>query len=249
MRYPTHILPACIIILALVIIGCSSPTEEKPMETEEEAVGTGILDVRSIPAGAQVFVDGELKGESPLMVYNLPGGSHNVAFRKQGYNDAEKPVIITPGRTEILEQTLDELSTLPNQGESQPASTSSAEAKPQAEPQARLGAIQTLDLIGGFAMYYDFDNKIFGDKKTTNTDVFSKNYNTYLYFTAFYPSKLGYVDKPIEEITEDDCKLVNGVVTKLLPGQTLCVRTVEGSLAAIGGDWAAGQQIKWTSFD
>ena len=93
--------------LVIFAIGCSKP--QKAIETAEpveEASDTGILVVESSPSGAQVYVNDEVKGDTPFTLYNFPAGAHNIVIKKQGYKDFEKRVTITVGRSEEIDAIL-----------------------------------------------------------------------------------------------------------------------------------------------
>lgn len=49
---------------------------------------TSVLDVKSVPIGAQVFVDGEFKGRAPISL-KLPAGKHEVRLTLADYYDWE----------------------------------------------------------------------------------------------------------------------------------------------------------------
>lgn len=71
------------------------------VETATEAVSTGDLEVTADQAGAEVRVDGALKGRTPLLVKTLPAGKHVVTV---GIGDTalDRTVTITPGATASL---------------------------------------------------------------------------------------------------------------------------------------------------
>ena len=56
--------------------------------------GTGALRVRSTPAGADVFVEGERRGVTPRDVRGLPYGSYSVRVTRPGYVGQERQVTI-----------------------------------------------------------------------------------------------------------------------------------------------------------
>ena len=51
------------------------------------------LKIRTTPQGASVYIDGNLKGTSPLTVI-LPVGKHQVRIRFTGYQDLEKQITV-----------------------------------------------------------------------------------------------------------------------------------------------------------
>jgi hypothetical protein len=65
----------------------------------EPAVTTGILSVLSDPAGAQILVDGDVKGVSPATIPGLAAGTHTVLLKLEDYYDLSTTVNITAGQT------------------------------------------------------------------------------------------------------------------------------------------------------
>lgn len=61
-----------------------------------EAISSGSLSVSSDPSGAQVFVDGEIMGVTPLTLQTIAEGEHTVILRMEGFFDHTETVIITP---------------------------------------------------------------------------------------------------------------------------------------------------------
>jgi PKD repeat protein len=62
--------------------------------------GTGSLTVLTDPAGAQVMVDGDVKGVSPATIPGLTAGTHTVLLKLEDYNDLSTTVNITAGQTQ-----------------------------------------------------------------------------------------------------------------------------------------------------
>ncbi|SDJ70910.1 PEGA domain-containing protein [Microbulbifer yueqingensis] len=77
-----------------------SPGSEKEINVDLSAV-FGRVRITSSPAGAQVFIDGELAGTSGN-TFTLPARNHNILVRKEGYEDYQTTV--TPSAK--LEQTV-----------------------------------------------------------------------------------------------------------------------------------------------
>ena len=59
--------------------------------------GTGSFTVTTTPAGAAVYIDGDFRGLSPLVVSGISPGSHTVVLKLEGYQDLSAPVTITAG--------------------------------------------------------------------------------------------------------------------------------------------------------
>ena len=72
----------------------------------EEARALGALTVVTEPAGAAVYVDGELKGYTPVDVALLAAGEHRVTLTMEGFVDDSRVVAVAPGRGETLQVEL-----------------------------------------------------------------------------------------------------------------------------------------------
>jgi hypothetical protein len=70
----------------------------------------GSLTVTSIPGGAKVFLDGELRGETPLGLTDLPAGGHQLVVTKDGYADYVEAVAVTKEMKKIVAAALKALS-------------------------------------------------------------------------------------------------------------------------------------------
>ena len=71
------------------------------------AVAAGRLLVRSSPGGAEVFVNGERRGVTPLALRDLPYGAYAVRVVRAGFAPIEQRVAIDAGRpARSLELTL-----------------------------------------------------------------------------------------------------------------------------------------------
>jgi PKD repeat protein len=66
----------------------------------EPVVSTGSLTVITDPAGAQVSVDGTVKGVSPATIPGLPAGSHTLLLNLEDYYDLSTTVNISPGENQ-----------------------------------------------------------------------------------------------------------------------------------------------------
>jgi hypothetical protein len=58
---------------------------------------TGTLEVRSVPSGADVVVDGLLQGTTPVELTGVPEGSHTVVLSLTGYSNITSTVTIVAG--------------------------------------------------------------------------------------------------------------------------------------------------------
>ena len=70
-------------------------------------IGTGIrLVIVTSPAGAQVFINGTMRGDTPLNLDDLPAGEHQVRIIKEGYLENSHVVMLESGTNETMEMTL-----------------------------------------------------------------------------------------------------------------------------------------------
>ncbi len=241
---------AILIIFMAVIAGCAQQIEETPtVQPKEEEKGTGILAVESSPADARIYVDGELKGATPSTLYTIPSGEHDILVRKEGYADFVEKVVVSAGRTEEITARL----SLIKPEAQEPVKEVTSDIEPEqraAEPASSIiSGLNKAEIGGKIILYFDFDNNLTTSLRKQKTDVFFRNYKSYLYYVALYPAKLGVVEKPLGEVTRDDCIPVKDASIKLLSGQTLCVKTMEGNAAAISSAWETEPtEVQWVFF-
>ena len=234
------------IFIAVLIVGCSQSPENKAASEKpaEEAANTGALSVKSAPSQARLYVDGELKGATPFDLYNIPVGTHNLIVKKEGYTDFEKSIVIKVGKTEEIEAVLTSLT---------PIKSAVEENKAMAEKVAENPALSSPKLksvnLSSYIVYFDFKRELFTDTTTSKPDIFSANYNTYVYFTAISPARMHIVNKQVKEVKKEDCINADNTIANLYSDQTLCVKTTEGFIAAIGGSWTTSPgELEWVLF-
>lgn len=88
---PAQETPASTAPPGLVATGTASPP------VTAAPAGTGSLSVQSTPPGANVYLDGENVGTTPVLVPGVAPGTHRLVLTLQGYNDMTRPVEITGG--------------------------------------------------------------------------------------------------------------------------------------------------------
>jgi hypothetical protein len=74
----------------------------------------GSLLVKSVPEGASVELDGELKGYTTLTIDPCPAGQHRLKIFKKGYQDTIRTVMIKPHKGETVSVVLEEGETSQN---------------------------------------------------------------------------------------------------------------------------------------
>ncbi len=74
-------------------------------EAEAKALLQGYISVKSTPAGAEVYLDGELKGKTPFTTEGLGEGSYAVELQLKDYTDLSKTISVKAGKTtEVTEE-------------------------------------------------------------------------------------------------------------------------------------------------
>ena len=224
----------------IVVAGCSQEMEKTSSteKIEEEFTDTGALVIESSPSAAKVYFDGELKGDTPFTLYNIPVGLHDIAVKKDGYADFEEKITIKVGKTEEIDILL------------KPVKDAIEEKKPKEEVLIKdtPDSMPKLNIINlsNFAMYFDFDNKLFTDLRTEKSDIFSRRYDAHIDFTALAPAKIKIINKQLKDVKKEECISADDAIASFYSGQTLCVKTVEGSIIALSGSWEkAPSEVEW----
>lgn len=71
---------------------------------------TGVLIVKSIPDGANIFIDDSLTNKTtPDTIYSIKAGNHAIKVQKEGYVESENNINVIKGMTTTVEFTLQEL--------------------------------------------------------------------------------------------------------------------------------------------
>jgi serine/threonine-protein kinase len=81
-----------------VILTADAAHAELSFPLARVAPTTGMADIRSVPFGAVVTVDGAAVGYTPLLSWKLKPGSHMVQIAKDGHEPWSGSVTVTPGK-------------------------------------------------------------------------------------------------------------------------------------------------------
>jgi len=73
---------------------------------EGTSPGKGSMSVSSNPSGANIFVDNNFIGISPLTANEITAGEHLVTFRMDGYQDYSASALVTAGTTSTVSAAL-----------------------------------------------------------------------------------------------------------------------------------------------
>lgn len=84
------------------VVAAAAPDDEPADDVRERAPPTGRLTVQSVPS-AEVWIDGDAVGETPIRAYELSAGPHRVMLLDpEGGATDERTVEITEGETHRL---------------------------------------------------------------------------------------------------------------------------------------------------
>lgn len=97
---------------------------------------TGMLVLNSTPAMAEIYIDGERKGETPMRINQVTVGKHTLKLVKQGYKTVNKTFTIEDGKTLELEEKLEAEAPVGVQPE-KPKKEKKVEPKPKKEKPAK----------------------------------------------------------------------------------------------------------------
>jgi hypothetical protein len=94
-------------VAVLLVAGLAlNPTVSLAGAGANNGAATGVLDVQSEPAGANVYVDGRLAGRTPLQVATLEAGDHRVRLTKDGFLENARLVSVGAAETKNVHVTL-----------------------------------------------------------------------------------------------------------------------------------------------
>ena len=87
--------------------------EGKTLTFDTSLRGVGAIRFSSEPSGADIVVDGDVVGQTPMVKDDLSAGDHVVVIRKDGFFDKEQIVAIQTGETVDIAAALDVMDTGP----------------------------------------------------------------------------------------------------------------------------------------
>jgi len=218
------------------------------------SIGSGFLEIETFPDNAEIFIDGVSRGISPVTIYNVDAGLHNIVIKKEGYEDFTSEVNIDAGRKTFLESRLlvkvvekreEIIDIVEEKVESVEKEVGVIEDVDGEKSLAEtLESISTINIGTKFLLYYDFSEGKFADKRNFDQDAFSKRYDTYFVFTRINPVNIKTIDKNIDEVEKEDCSSIKGQFESLYSGQSLCVITKENEIVALGGEWEDTENVE-----
>lgn len=83
-----------------------SVTLGEPSIAVDTPAQPGGMDLRSVPDGASLVVNGEYRGKTPMTISDLAAGTYNVTFSRFGFVEVSTPVLVQPGKLSEVNATL-----------------------------------------------------------------------------------------------------------------------------------------------
>ena len=77
-----------------------------PLSGDQTTVDTGNLTIKSNPSKADVLLDDDYKGITPLNLKDVSKGSHNLVVKKDGYSDYSDNISVVPHQTTVISANL-----------------------------------------------------------------------------------------------------------------------------------------------
>jgi hypothetical protein len=85
--------------IALSPLSTTATVQPVITRTVQPAGEYGSLSVTTSPAGARIYVDGEMKGVTPATIPGLSAGKHAVLLSVPGYLDLNTTIVVSAGKT------------------------------------------------------------------------------------------------------------------------------------------------------
>ena len=95
-----------LLFVAALLVLVSGCTTTLPRALPSEGGTTGSLDISSTPSGSAIYVDGVNKGITPMILSDVPAGSHMLELWYPGYTSLKKSVEIKAGTTSYVDASL-----------------------------------------------------------------------------------------------------------------------------------------------
>lgn len=239
-----------VIVVLMLILGRQTEKQDK-MQDEikvEEKLGSGFLVVGTTPNDADIFIDGVAKGKTPITISNVAAGVHNLVIKKIGYEDFVKEVNVEAGKRAVIETNLVAI----HQKGTEKEETKEVTEDKQVEEKGLLEEKSNFTKVGKeFILYYDLSDGKITKNRIQDFDAISKRYTTYFSFIRYSPASIKVISKNIDKVKKEDCIGINGKFEYLHSGESLCVITKDGFVAAIGGNWenTENAELIWKVFE
>ena len=94
--YPKSHVAVGLLLVTLTLAGCVSVQKTGEQEPVPPPPPTTGVEFRSSPESAEVFVNGEFRGSTPVRL-NLTAGTHKIEFRLPGFETWERELVVVAG--------------------------------------------------------------------------------------------------------------------------------------------------------
>lgn len=243
-----------LVIGLFVIAGCQAKEEIK---AAEKSPGSGFIEIATFPGDAEIFLDGVLSGKSPNTIYNVAAGTHSIVIKKSGYEDFSSQAKIEAGKKAYIEAKLMAITPAAPIEKNIEPETAKTEEKAleneiaKEENTADIKANGRINVGSAFLVYYDFNEGNFTNRRYADSEVFSQRNTRNFVFIRFVPASVNTISKGIDDVGKSDCVDKTGEYEFLNSGQTMCIKTKEGQIAAIGGNWEKTEnaELIWKLFN
>ena len=95
-----------LILLLVIISGCRGGGKTLAGDVLKESPGTGSLEIVTVPAGADIFIDGNYMGKSDINLTNIAAGVRDFGAKKEFYADQVVKVTVLSGQNMFVYSTL-----------------------------------------------------------------------------------------------------------------------------------------------
>ncbi len=76
-------------------------------------ITTGTLEISSVPAGANVVINGSPSGKTPISLPDLPAGTYTIGLKMPGYLDSQNQIVLVAGQKVPVSVSLQPIPTQP----------------------------------------------------------------------------------------------------------------------------------------
>jgi hypothetical protein len=76
------------------------------VQLPEARRGTGLVEVRTVPPGADILLNGTNTGRKTPFTLELNAGQHNITVYLKGYQAVQRRIVVEAGRTVTVNEIL-----------------------------------------------------------------------------------------------------------------------------------------------
>lgn len=91
---------------SVAVAAGQTTTVQAELEPSPSPGESGIVQINSVPGGANIFIDNVCKGITPLTIPSIETGSYSILIRLEGYNDYSSTFTVNAGQAIQIEASL-----------------------------------------------------------------------------------------------------------------------------------------------